>query len=184
LLCGVFNESWVSADCPFLRIKTQHITNICPLKNLGTLSGLSRHVHVSRAPCMRPARVRGPACCGGGPNRDGRIVHCHPLAPHAAPSGGAVWPHLRADQRRRAGSAANRLRSGASLAATACVPSPVDERAAATGRSHAAAARRHDPPRADQDAVRQRQAPVWWTKGLHRLRRRQRAPRSPTPADE
>ena len=26
VLCGVFNESWVSADCPFLRIKTQHIT--------------------------------------------------------------------------------------------------------------------------------------------------------------
>ena len=25
VLCGVFNESWVSADCPFLRIKTQHI---------------------------------------------------------------------------------------------------------------------------------------------------------------
>ena len=24
VLCGVFNESWVSADCPFLRIKTQH----------------------------------------------------------------------------------------------------------------------------------------------------------------
>ena len=26
VLCGVFNESWVSADCPFLRIKTQHIS--------------------------------------------------------------------------------------------------------------------------------------------------------------
>ena len=29
VLCGVFNESWVSADCPFLRIKTQHITHFC-----------------------------------------------------------------------------------------------------------------------------------------------------------
>ena len=28
VLCGVFNESWVSADCPFLRIKTQHIMHL------------------------------------------------------------------------------------------------------------------------------------------------------------
>ena len=30
VLCGVFNESWVSADCPFLRIKTQHIMFVSP----------------------------------------------------------------------------------------------------------------------------------------------------------
>lgn len=42
------------------RVGRLHVSNICPLKNLGTLSGLSRHVHVSRVheacarsrPCM------------------------------------------------------------------------------------------------------------------------------------
>ena len=32
VLCGVFSESWVSADCPFLRIKTQHITSPSALR--------------------------------------------------------------------------------------------------------------------------------------------------------
>ena len=32
VLCGVFNESWVSADCPFLRIKTQHIIDFYQLQ--------------------------------------------------------------------------------------------------------------------------------------------------------
>jgi hypothetical protein len=35
LLCGVFNESWVSEDCPFLRIKTQAHHEHLPLKKPG-----------------------------------------------------------------------------------------------------------------------------------------------------
>ena len=56
VLCGVFNESWVSADCPFLRIKTQHIITLA--SDVG-----------SRWPA---ARARGP------PRRPG----CRPATPH------------------------------------------------------------------------------------------------------
>ena len=47
VLCGVFNESWVSADCPFLRIKTQHI-----MKNTRLRSEHEPH-EVPRRPMTR-----------------------------------------------------------------------------------------------------------------------------------
>ena len=54
VLCGVFNESWVSADCPFLRIKTQHIIRV---HSVCTGIGYGRNGRLARCSMACPSTL-------------------------------------------------------------------------------------------------------------------------------